>query len=305
MSYDIIGDIHGHANALTALLRKMGYRERDGVWRHAGRQALFIGDFIDRGPGQLETIRIVRGMVEVGTALAVMGNHEFNAIAWNTEDPQKPGHYLRPHSDKNHHQHKAFLAETAEQPALRQAILDWFLTLPLWLDLPGLRAVHACWHPTYMAQLATKLQVGQRLDLKLLEAACRRGSQEHRAIEAILKGPEVKLPDGLQFRQGDQMRCEARTRWWEASAVTFRTAAIVDRATEPTLPDTPVPADVRFGYDGDKPVFVGHYWMDGEPKLLTPRVACVDYSAGRGEPLVAYRWDGETDLDGRNFIAAK
>ena len=81
MGYDIIGDIHGHADALTALLRRMGYRERGGAWRHPGRQALFIGDFIDRGPGQLESVRIVRGMVEAGTALAVMGNHEFNAIA--------------------------------------------------------------------------------------------------------------------------------------------------------------------------------------------------------------------------------
>lgn len=44
--------------------------------------------------------------------------------------------------------------------------------------------------------------------------------------------------------------------------------------------------------------------MKGTPTLLAPRVACVDYSAGRGEPLVAYRWDGEQDLDPKHFAMA-
>ena len=33
MDYDIIGDIHGHAGALHALLRKLGYRHSQGAWR--------------------------------------------------------------------------------------------------------------------------------------------------------------------------------------------------------------------------------------------------------------------------------
>lgn len=305
MGYDIIGDIHGHADALAALLKKMGYQKRGSAWRHPGRQAIFIGDLIDRGPGQVETVRIARGMVEAGAALAVMGNHEFNAIAWHTQDPRNPGHFLRPHSEKNLKQHQAFLAETAEKPRLRQEILGWFMDLPLWLDLPGLRAVHACWHPEYMAQLEPVLQLDQRLDVKVLEAACRRGSPEFRAVEAILKGPEVELPDGITFRQGDQVRGEARTRWWDAGAVTYRQSAIVDEQTRRVLPDTPIPEALRFGYEADKPVLVGHYWMRGTPQLLARRVACVDYSAGHGEPLVAYRWDGETDLVPGHFVAAK
>ena len=81
MSYDIIGDIHGHADALRTLLTKLDYREVQGVFRHPDRMAIFVGDFIDRGPKQLESVTIVRRMVEADTALAVMGNHEFNAIA--------------------------------------------------------------------------------------------------------------------------------------------------------------------------------------------------------------------------------
>ena len=304
MAYDIIGDIHGHAKALTALLHKMDYRERGGVWRHPDRTALFIGDFVDRGPHQLETVHIARSMVEAGTALAIMGNHEFNAIAWHMPDPEHPGEHLRRHTPRNAQQHAAFLAAAENKPDLHKEILDWFLTLPLWLDLPGLRAVHACWHPTYIAYLQPLLQPGNRLDAALIAKASRRGSMEFRAIEAILKGPEVELPDGLQFHQGDEIRNEARTRWWDADAKTFRQSAIVDKAARPSLPDIEIPKDVRFGYAGDKPVFVGHYWMTGQPTLLAPRVACVDYSAGKGGPLVAYRWNGESELDQRHFVSA-
>lgn len=50
MAYDIIGDVHGHASALAALLTRLGYRETRGAWRHPDRQAIFVGDLIDRGP---------------------------------------------------------------------------------------------------------------------------------------------------------------------------------------------------------------------------------------------------------------
>ncbi|WP_234271031.1 metallophosphoesterase [Billgrantia ethanolica] len=80
--YDLIGDIHGHTDALERLLAALDYQERDGLWSHAERQVIFLGDFIDRGPKQVETVRIARAMVEAGQALAVMGNHEFNAVAW-------------------------------------------------------------------------------------------------------------------------------------------------------------------------------------------------------------------------------
>ena len=84
MAYDIIGDIHGQADKLEALLRTLGYRDTAGAWRHAERQAIFVGDFIDRGPAQVRSVNIVRRMVDAGAALAVMGNHELNAIAWHT-----------------------------------------------------------------------------------------------------------------------------------------------------------------------------------------------------------------------------
>lgn len=79
MAYDIIGDVHGQAGKLKALLRRLGYAARNGTWRHSDplRTAVFVGDYIDRGPEQVETIEIVRGMVDKGTARAIRQGRNF------------------------------------------------------------------------------------------------------------------------------------------------------------------------------------------------------------------------------------
>jgi len=89
MNYDIIGDIHGRLDKLDALLRRLGYREHHGAWRHPDRTAVFVGDLIDRGPHQVATVDRVRRMVDAGAALCVMGNHESDgplvAYRWEGE----------------------------------------------------------------------------------------------------------------------------------------------------------------------------------------------------------------------------
>ena len=109
--YDIVGDIHGHADKLQRLLQRLGYEERDGIYRHASRQLIFVGDFIDRGPEIRRTLQIARAMVDAGTARAVMGNHEFNALLYHTKGPD--GEWLRPHNEKNTSQHQATLDQIA------------------------------------------------------------------------------------------------------------------------------------------------------------------------------------------------
>ena len=69
----------------------MDYEQRDGCWRHPDRQVIFLGDFIDRGPKIPEVLEIVRPMVEQGAALAVMGNHELNAIGFVGSRSAKAG----------------------------------------------------------------------------------------------------------------------------------------------------------------------------------------------------------------------
>ena len=102
-SYDLIGDIHGQSSELVNLLDKLSYKCINGIWQHAERKAIFLGDFIGRGNYQKEVIDIVRPMIEEGHALTVMGNYEYNAIAYYTKDNN--GNYLRSHNDKHTKQH--------------------------------------------------------------------------------------------------------------------------------------------------------------------------------------------------------
>lgn len=159
--FDVIGDVHGHASELTILFKRMGYQETNGVLRHPeGRRVVFLGDFIDRGPEIRRTLEIVRGMVEAGSALAVMGNHELNALHYTMPDPvlrEEDGgpKWLRSHSES----HRRQFEETVRQLGADLDVwLAWIRTLPVWMktfDSEGveLRFVHAAWMETKMRRL--------------------------------------------------------------------------------------------------------------------------------------------------------
>ena len=307
MAYDIIGDIHGHADRLEALLAHLGYQRTAGAWRHASRTAIFVGDLIDRGPGQLRTLQVVRDMLACGSAEAVMGNHEFNAIGWATGDPVNSGHHLRPRlgkkGEKNRRQHEAFLAEVGPDSADHRWWADWFMDFPLWIEKADFRVVHACWDPGSVATLSPLLRDGAKLDTALVEAAHRAGDPVRDAIEVVLKGAEIEIPEGSTFTDKDgNVRGEIRTRWWDPTLSTYRATYIGPDGID--LPDTPLP-DRAVIAEPDRPTFIGHYWLDPRqpPAPLTTRVACVDYSAGRSGPLAAYRFDGEQVLVAANFVA--
>jgi len=319
--YDIIGDIHGHASALEALLTKMQYSLRNGVWRHPERIAVFLGDFIDRGPRQRDTLLLVRRMIDSGQAQAVMGNHEFNAVAFHAPDPANPGEHLRRRSAKNRTQHHAFLQEIGEDTPEHAEWVSWFLTLPLWLDLDAVRVVHACWHDGVIAK-TRELLGGRHLTRESMPEACRRtsegqdfygadgsppnaGSQLFHCVETLLKGIEVELPDGHTFRDKDgHIRRSARVRWWLDEAATYQNGTFLAGHIACQLPEVALPRVVLPGHVGDSPVFLGHYWLSGDHLPLAPGVASVDYSVARNGPLVAYRWNGERELKASGFVSS-
>ncbi|MBA1149277.1 metallophosphoesterase [Ectothiorhodospiraceae bacterium WFHF3C12] len=302
--YDLIGDIHGHAEPLRGLLRRLGYRYRDGRFAHPTRQAIFLGDFIDRGPEQRGVLEVVRPMVMDGAALAVMGNHELNALAFHTPDPAAHGEHLRRRSAKNIDQHRAFLDEH-EHPEVLDAALEWFWDLPLWLDLGELRVVHAAWDTPALNRITDRVAPGNRLTQPLLEAASRPGTAEQNAVENLLKGIEAELPAGHGFSDKDgHHRRYIRLKWWRyPQGETWRSMFLGPPGVAAKLPEAPLPPDVETGYpDTAPPVFVGHYWMVGEPTPQAANVACLDYSVARdGGRLVAYRWDGEQVLRDDKF----
>jgi hypothetical protein len=311
---DVIGDVHGHADKLEGLLEAMGYQRHLGVWQHQTRTAVFVGDLIDRGPRQLDSVRIAQAMVEAGAAHIVMGNHEFNAIAWHTPNPDQPGEHLRVRTGtrgaKNRHQHGVFLDAVGEDSSLHDEIIEWFKTIPMWLELDGVRVVHACWDPQAIAHLEPLVGENATLTDELIRTSALDGHKDMATIEVLLKGPEVKLPEELAYLDKDgHERHAARFAWWRADATTLDNGLVIphDATTPqgnpyPALPHTPIHSATK-PYTESVPLFFGHYWRHGTPVVADTHVACVDYSAGANGPLVAYRWDGETVLDDEKFIA--
>lgn len=314
--YDIIGDVHGCATELETLLADLEYDQTDptGAYRHPKRIAIFVGDLIDRGPDQLRVLEIVKSMVDTGTAQIVMGNHEFNAICYDTEHPTRGGEFLRPRTVKNKKQHEAFLTQvTGEQ---RTHYLDWFNTFPLWLDLGDIRVVHACWNEESMRTVERELRGNRFTTVDQLVRASTKSNDLYAAIEVLLKGPEINLVGHGQppFVDKDgHRREEARIRWWNDSARTLREIAEMEGQFEtedgqpyPDLPDDVVPKDERsYTYSGTTPVFYGHYWRKGAPMHLrdwTANTACVDFSAVKGGMLTAYRWSGECEIRAENYV---
>lgn len=309
MIFDIIGDIHGHADELRLILSKLGYRERNGGHAQRNHQAIFVGDFVDRGAKIGETLEIVRSMVDRGAAVAVLGNHEFNAICYHTEDGR--GDFLRSHissNGKNARQHEATLEQLAHgHPEEWKRHLDWFKGLPLFLELDGLRVVHAAWDPT-----AIRVVRGRSFhDNEFLRKSARKGTKEFSAVETLLKGPEIALPPGPGNLDKEGIdRTDMRVAWWKSRTqkqrFSYSELAIPGAAKMPDSLIPPKGLELCPSYGtGELPVFFGHYWLFSEaPSPLAQNAVCVDYSVAKaGGQLVAYTWQGERTLKSEHFTS--
>ncbi|PWQ96257.1 metallophosphoesterase [Leucothrix arctica] len=302
--YDIIGDIHGCNNTLISMLEALGYAKKSDYYQHPNRKVIFVGDFIDRGPLQLETIRTVRAMVAANQAHAVMGNHEFNAIAYITPDKVEGG-YLRAHTSRNRRNHRAFLQAMEQHPEQYEDVINWFKTLPLWLDLGNLRIVHACWDQLGIDQISETYSADGLMDEALFIASNDPSKWEFHVVENLLKGKTIKLLNNHTFTDPNGItRDNMRIRWWDNKATTYKSAFMGAARDIEHINDTAIDTEHLIIYEEDEvPLLIGHYWMQDEPALLAPNIACVDYSiAKRNGKLCAYRWDGESKLDSAKFI---
>ena len=310
--YDLIGDVHGCARTLERLLQQMGYSKQRGVYRHPRRQAIFLGDIVDRGPRIREALHLVRDMVETRSALMILGNHEFNAITYTT--PSGPGstEYLRPHTPGNARQIAETLTQFEDHLQEWLAFVRWFVELPLFLEIEHpltrrvFRAVHACWDHTLIARHRQHYGDGH-IDWPFVIKSARKGSLEAITKQRLTGGVDLPLPEGEVMVSSDGYQRQVfRTKFWGRTAETygqllFQPDPLPDYIARASI--SPEHRAQMVHYDlSEPPLFIGHYWLKGTPHPLAPNLACLDYSAVKYGRLVAYRMDGEAQLQPDKFV---
>ena len=268
--YDITGDIHGYCSMLKKLLHKLGYQEAGGIYFHEKRRVIFVGDYIDRGPEIRETLYLVKSMVDANVSIAIMGNHEYNAMAYNTQ--LVDGTYLWEHHAVHNHQHQATLTQFSEHPKEWKTYLEWFTSLPLFLEMPGLRAVHACWDEAHILWL--KSNNHSTLTHELLIQSHKKGSLAYQVINDILKVKEFNIPEKYVWYDKDgYARTSNRVKWWvqphNAKFGNFLFDCPSLLQAQKISPGT----KLNIYSAKDPPVFFGHYWLkDPFPAIQTENV---------------------------------
>ena len=231
-----------------------------------------------------------------------MGNHEFNAVCYATPVADNRGDYLRSHrKPRNITEHAAFIAEYPFGSPEHRETVEWFKTLPLFLELDGIRVIHAVWHHESLQTAQPWLDNQNCLTPDAYHAASDKTHPLYDAVEHLLKGIEMPLPEGESFQDfGGSTRTRARIKWWKDKASTLDQVAIL--APPEPLKAVKLPTD-RYRYKDDIPLFFDHYWFSGTPEPASNKLACVDYSVARpGGKLAAYRWSGEAELSGKNYV---
>ncbi len=301
--YDIIGDVHGYNGLLKKLLKQLGYsRGSSKAWSHPERKAIFIGDFINRGPEIRETIETVRAMVEAGSALAILGNHEYAAILYHIKDDG--GMFLSRHIAANRSQIQSTLNAFAGEKELLKEHLRWMRTLPFYLDLGSIRIAHAYWNDNEVGYLKEFLPT-DRLRKNFLREIHETAHPASAIIYKLLRGLEFRSPDDLFVRCNKGIsRKLFRMNWWEAPAdKTFRQLSFGNKFL---LPEYHVPQELLPQFEAylpDKPiVFMGHYCLWEGATILQPNICCVDSCVATTGVLSAYRWQGEERLLAQNIV---
>jgi hypothetical protein len=300
---DVVGDVHGEHAALETLMERLGY-ERDG--RHPqGRRLVFVGDLCDRGPDSVAVVRRVQGLVDDGFAQCIAGNHELNILRCE----RKHGNHWF-YGDTTDARHPEYGVTVAASDADRNRIAAFFRSLPLVLERPDLRIVHAVWHDAAVERLRTcTLDAAEAYEAFERDALA---SPEGRDLDARKAEATRELGDTLADRTArpadwaDQIAAlGAYDEFVQTSnPVRMVTSGFERRTASPFFANKWRGAErVAWWkeYDGP-PVLFGHYWRwwnpalqpvysKGEPNLFDDdpvgpamaehhRAFCVDFSAG-------------------------
>jgi bis(5'-nucleosyl)-tetraphosphatase (symmetrical) len=163
-----VGDVQGCDEELRALLKRLKFSaDRDQLW--------LVGDLVNRGPGSLATLRLIRSLGD--NAVAVLGNHDLHllALAFGAQRRRK--------SDT---------LDAVLAAADRDALIEWLITRPLAHAQGNDLMVHAGlvpqWNVALTLQLAAEVSAALRHTPRQLFADMYGDEPDH--WDAALSGPE-------------------------------------------------------------------------------------------------------------------
>jgi hypothetical protein len=319
---DIVGDIHGEYDALCDLLRHLGYD--DSGLHPDGRTLVFVGDFCDRGPDSPAVLALAERLVQSGRAVAVLGNHEINLIREDAKDGA--GWFFDARIEKDQHKYHPY--RRPDEKA-RSAIVAFLSTLPVVLERPDLRVVHAAWIPEKIEVARTLDGAGVRSHYDRLEGEANRHARQS-GLRKRMDDEAIEWGYGLENPQKQppflQAHAEHDANKQMMNPLKVLTSGVERRGRTPFYSGGKWRFSERVAWWDDYadavPVVVGHYWrrvheMDrvtlgkGDADLfdgVSPyawhgklgNVFCVDFSVGG-------RWTERKDgkkLHGKNFRLA-
>ncbi len=167
----LIGDIHGEVTALRSLLAEI-----DKQNKNQPRLLVFVGDLCDRGPDSPAVIELVEELVAQKKALCILGNHEINLLANDAKDGS--GWYFDEREIADQSYYAPFNRASEAQKA---RISDFFAALPLAIQTPDLRVVHAAWDVQAINAIA-RVPLGQ---LREFIGQCAHNLQHQAAVSGI------------------------------------------------------------------------------------------------------------------------
>jgi hypothetical protein len=299
---DIVGDIHGEFDALRQLMDHLGY---DHEGHHPqGRTLVFVGDFCDRGPNSPAVLALVQRLVQSHRAAAVLGNHEINLLREDAKDGS--GWFFDARMARDQDKYAPFHRPTTQQ---RCDIVTFLSALPIGLERPDLRVVHAAWQDAQI-EAARRLPMGAvRDEYDRWERVAEQQAQDTE-LAARMERELVAWEHGLENSQRQppflHAHAEHEANKQMLNPLKVLTSGVEQRGTVPFFSG----GKWRFAermpwwdtYADLIPVVVGHYWRrvhkiyrgavgKGDVDLFEcthpfawhgqrGNVFCVDFSAG-------------------------
>lgn len=299
---DIVGDIHGEFDALMQLLTHLGY---DQHGHHPDNRTLvFVGDFCDRGPNSPAVLALARELVQSGRAAAVLGNHEINLLREDAKDGS--GWFFDARMARDQDKYAPFHRPSSKE---RQETVAFLSNLPIALERPDLRVIHAAWQEPQIETARTLALGSVRDEYDKWEEKGQQDARES-ALEALMIKELEQWEHGLENHSHRppflHAHAEFEAQKQMVNPLKVLTSGVEQKGTNPFFAGGKWRFVERMpwwdAYTDPTPVVIGHYWRrvrgvdrnaigKGDQDLFErthpfawhgarKNVFCVDFSAG-------------------------